>query len=106
MRRIVRVEDGQFSVVSESPFASDHQLREAIAAHPEVLPSEDFGLGPLVTLASELVVESGCIDLLACDSAGRIAIIEFKKSSDNPDVRKVVPVGARNFVVAGQAAFR
>ncbi len=78
------------SVAREARFDSEDQLQRAIAAHPEVLPSEDVGLGPLVALANELDLGAGPMDLLATDAQGRLVIIEFKRGTENPDVRKVV----------------
>jgi alkylated DNA nucleotide flippase Atl1 len=90
-RRILQLSDaGLLSVASESTFESEERLHSAIAEHPEVLPSEDVGLGPLVTVANELDLGHGPMDTLAVDSTGRLAIIEFKRGSENPDVRKVV----------------
>lgn len=89
-RRILRVDSGVVSVAREARFDSEEQLHRAIAAHPEVLPSEDVGLGPLVALASELDLGAGPMDLLAADAQGRLVIIEFKRGTENPDVRKVV----------------
>lgn len=57
---------------------------------PEILPSEDLNLGLLVTLATELDLGSGPMDLLAADPQGRLVIIEFKRGTENPDVRQVV----------------
>lgn len=55
-----------------------------------MLPSEDLGLGPLVALGTELDFGAGPLDLLAADPQGQIVIVEFKRGSENPDVRKVV----------------
>ena len=55
-----------------------------------MLPSEDLGLGPLVSLGTELDFGAGPLDLLAADPQGRIVIVEFKRGTENPDVRKVV----------------
>lgn len=77
-------------MATESRFESEERLHRAIAAHPEVLPADDFGLGELVTLAVELDFGSGPMDLLAVDATGRLVIVEFKRGSENPDVRKVV----------------
>ena len=68
-------------------------MHKAIVAHPEALPNEDFKLGPLVALTDEfdpMAASEGFIDLLASDATGRLAIVEFKKSSENPDVREVI----------------
>ncbi len=89
-RRILRLDDGTIRVAKESRFTTERDLHQAIAQHPEVLPSEDLALGPLVTLATELDVGHGPIDLLAADANGRLVIVEFKKGTENPDVRKVV----------------
>jgi hypothetical protein len=90
-RRILQLSDaGVLSVASESTFESEERLHSAIAEHPEVLPSEDVGLGPLVTVANELDLGHGPMDTLAVDSTGRLAIIRSKRGTENPDVRKVV----------------
>jgi hypothetical protein len=89
-RRIIRVDGSASSIAVEGPLVSEEELHRAIATHPEVLPYGDFGLGPLIPLASELGVASGSIDLLAADGAGHLAIIEFKKGTENPDIRHVV----------------
>jgi len=89
-RRILRVEDGHVSVAREARFASEADLERAISAHPEVLPSEDLALGPLVALANQLDVGAGPLDLLAVDGQGRLVIVEFKRGTENPDVRQVV----------------
>jgi alkylated DNA nucleotide flippase Atl1 len=78
------------TVASEARFESEERLHRAIAEHPDVLPSEDIGMGPLVTVANELDLGPGPLDTLVVDAAGRVAIIEFKRGTENPDVRKVV----------------
>lgn len=89
-RRILRLVDDRITVATEARIPSEQRLHRAIAEHPEVLPNEDLGIGTLVSLASEVLCEGGYIDLLAVDASGRLAIIEFKKGSENRDVRKVV----------------
>jgi hypothetical protein len=76
--------------VSEARFESESLLQRAIAEHPEAIPSQDLGMGPLVTLALEIDFGHGPIDALAVDAQGRLVIIEFKRGTENPDVRKVV----------------
>ncbi len=89
-RRALRVVDGRVEVGHEVRFDSEQQLHRAISDHPEVLPSEDIGMGPLVRLAEELDLGHGPLDLLAVDPAGRLVIVEFKRGTENPDVRKVI----------------
>ena len=79
-RKILRFQSDTVSVASESHFESE-RLHRAIAAHPVVLPADDFGLGELVTLAVELDFGSGPMDLLAVGAAGRLVIVEFKRGS-------------------------
>ena len=86
---LVKGEDG-WRVARESGFVTELDLQEAVAAHPEVLPAEDVGLDTLVTLGTEIAAAEGFIDMLAADRQGRLAIIEFKKGPENPDVRRVV----------------
>lgn len=89
-RRILRVRDRQYSLADEAPFASEAELQRAVAQHPEVLPADELGLGTLVSVAVELDLGSGPMDLLAVDASGRAVIVEFKRGLENPDVRKVV----------------
>ena len=89
-RRILQLDGAKLSVSTESRFATERDLHVAVAAHPEVLPSEDVGLGPLVALGTELGFGAGPLDLLAADPQGRLVIVEFKRGTENPDVRKVV----------------
>ena len=64
-RRIIRIQDSTASVARESPFESEAQLHKAVMEHLEILPSEDLNLGLLITLATELDLGSGPMDLLA-----------------------------------------
>lgn len=89
-RSILRVDGDSIVVAQEQPFQSERFLQDAIAAHPSVLPSHDLGLGRLATVACELSTSAGFIDLVAADQYGRLAIVEFKKGSENPDSRAVV----------------
>ncbi len=89
-RRLLRLQAGEITVAHEARFDSEATLHQAIAAHPEVIPNEDLGIGPLVALANELDTGGGPIDLLAASPDGQLVIIEFKRGTENPDVRKVV----------------
>ena len=89
-RRILRLERGEITVARESKFESEERLHAAVSAHPEVLPFEELGLGVPVTLANELDLGGGPLDTLAADPSGQLIIIEYKKGSENSDVRKVV----------------
>jgi hypothetical protein len=89
-RRILQLDGAKVSVSVERRLDSERELHGAVAAHPEVLPSEDLGLGPLVALGTELDFGAGPLDLLAADPLGRLVIVEFKRGTENPDVRKVV----------------
>ena len=85
---MLRLVNGGIEVGHEAHFESEAQLHDAISAHPEVLPTEDIGLGPLVRLAEELDVGHGPLDLLAVDPAGRLVIVEFKYLSSLPSLFK------------------
>ncbi len=52
-RRILRTHGGGYALAHEAPFRSEAELQRAIAEHPEVLPSDELGLGPLASLATE-----------------------------------------------------
>src|SRR4051812_47045159 len=91
MRRLLRLDgSGGLTVATESPFPSEQLLHDAIEARPEVLPSEDLGLGSLIAVASELSVGTGSVDLLAVDGTGQLVLVEFKRGSEGSDVRKVI----------------
>jgi hypothetical protein len=90
MRRVITLRGQSVAVSEESRFANEQELEDAIKAHPEVLPSQDLGLGPLFAIGSQLDFGSGPLDLLCADALGRLAIVKFKRGSENPDVRKVV----------------
>jgi hypothetical protein len=53
-RRVLHVRGDAVSVSEESRFVTEEDLERAVAAHPEVLPAEDFGLGPLIALGTQL----------------------------------------------------
>jgi hypothetical protein len=89
-QRILRLDGDRVTVASEVVFESESRLHRLIAAHPDVLPTEELGLGPLVAVANELDLGGGPLDLLAVDGSGRLAIIEFKRGSENSDVRRVI----------------
>ena len=89
-RRIIHLRGGVATVGRAIPFPSELVLHQAIASHPDVLPHDDFGIGPLVAVANELDLGSGPIDLLCVDASGELAIVEFKRGTENADVRKVV----------------
>jgi hypothetical protein len=55
-----------------------------------VLPSEDLGLGSLIALGTELDFGPGPLDPLAADPQGQLVIVEFKRGTENADVRRVV----------------
>jgi hypothetical protein len=89
-RRIIRIDSSGMSVAREARFDSEAQLHLAIAEHIEVLPHDELGLAALIPLATEVDFGGGPIDLLAVDATGRLAIVEFKRGTENPDVRAVV----------------
>ena len=50
-RRILQLDGAKISVSAESRFDSERDLHDAVAAHPELLPSEDLGLARSSRLA-------------------------------------------------------
>lgn len=69
---------------------SEEQLHNAVAAYPEMIPHERFGLGRLTVLAREFGCAAGWIDLVLVDEFGRLVICEIKKGAENADVRRVI----------------
>src|SRR4051812_720956 len=53
-RRILNLDGSTVTVAAEARLDTERRLEDAVAAHPEVLPSEDLGLGPLVAVARQL----------------------------------------------------
>lgn len=90
VRRVITLRGRSVAVSEESRFVSEQELEDAVKAHPEVLPSQDLGLGALFAMGSQLDFGAGPLDLLCADAQGQLAIVEFKRGSENPDVRKVV----------------
>jgi hypothetical protein len=90
VRRVITIRGESVAISEESRFACEQELEDAVKAHPEALPSQDLGLGPLFAMGSQLDFGSGPLDLLCVDAQGHLAIVEFKRGSENPDVRKVV----------------
>lgn len=89
-RRILRIDSSGVTVARAARFESEQQLHDAIAAHPEALPHEDFGLTPLIPLATRIDLGSGPMALLAADAERRLVIVEFRRGTENSDVRQVV----------------
>ncbi|HEY4278974.1 MAG TPA: hypothetical protein VGM91_12170 [Conexibacter sp.] len=89
-RRILNLDGSEVTVSRQARFDSEQLLDDVVTGHPEVLPSEDLGLGPLVALGRQVDFGAGPIDLLAVDPQGRLAIVEFKRGTENPDVRRVI----------------
>lgn len=75
LRKILRVEGDTVSVAAKTRFESEERLQRAIAAHPEVLPAEDVGIGPPVMLSEELDLGTGPMDLVAVDATGGRPVI-------------------------------
>lgn len=76
-------------VVPETPLPLEANLHDALTKHPELLPSEDMGLGRIVVVGRESTFPSGAADLILVDDRGQVCLVEVKKEG-NPDVRRVV----------------
>lgn len=89
-RRVLRRDGEKLTVLVEQRIPAESDLQRAFIEHPEALPSADIGLGTLVSLGWELDFGAGPLDQLAVDRSGRPVVVEFKKGTENPDVREVV----------------
>jgi hypothetical protein len=89
-RRALYVSGEAMSLATEERFLSEQQLHDAVAAYPELIPHERFGLGRLTVLAREFGCSAGWIDLMLVDEFGRLVICEIKKGTENADVRRVI----------------
>lgn len=89
-RRALYVLGESMSLATEQRFVSEQQLHDAVAAYPELIPHERFGLGRLTVLAREFGCAAGWIDLVLVDEFGRLVICEIKKGAENADVRRVI----------------
>jgi hypothetical protein len=88
-RHVLIRDDGVPRVVPETPLPLEANLHDALTEHPELLPSEDMGLGRTVVVGRESAFASGYADLILIDDRGQLCLVEVKKEG-NPDTRKVV----------------
>ena len=86
---LVRHDDGEY-LLPEAVVSSEAELHNAFEHHPELFPTEELGLGQLLTVGREVPFESGFADLIYLDEAGRVVIVELKRGTENPDSRRVV----------------
>lgn len=88
-RKIIVVGDGEHrTMLDEVPADNEAQLQATLAAHPELLPIEEFGLeGPLLVLGKETSLPSGAADLVGAAKGGELVVAEFKTGPQNPDFR-------------------
>lgn len=91
MSRHILIRDGRNEslIVPEGALPSEAQLHEALAAHPELVPTSDLGLGNSIVVGYEASLDAGRADLILLDEGGRVCIVEVKKEG-NPDTRRVV----------------
>lgn len=89
-RRALRKDAAGITVLHEQRIPLEADLQQAFVEHPDALPSSDLGLGPLTSIGWELDLGAGPMDHLAVDTHGQLVVIEYKKGTENPDVRTVV----------------
>lgn len=77
-------------MLEERRIPLEADLQEAFVQHPDALPSSDLGLGTFTSIGWELALECGPMDHLIVDDTGQLVIVEYKKGTENPDVRTVV----------------
>lgn len=94
-RILIKREGTDWSVLSEGKALTEHELHEAVANYPEVIPAEDLGLtAPVMTVGYEFQVGDGSIDMVAVDLKGEIVIVEFKKGDDRKVIAQLLGYGS------------
>jgi hypothetical protein len=89
-RLALRRDGTGITVLREKRIPLEAHLQEAFVRHPEALPATDLNLGPLTSIGWEINFGAGPLDQLAVDTRGQLVIVEFKKGTENSDVRQVV----------------
>lgn len=89
-RRALRRDADGITLLQEQRVPLESDLQKAFVDHPEALPAEDLGLQRLVSIGWELDFGAGPMDQLAVDTTGQLVLVEYKKGTENPDVRKVI----------------
>lgn len=89
-RRALRRDTNGITVLREQRVPLEADLQQAFVQHPDALPASDLGLGPLVSIGWELDLGAGPMDQLAVDASGQLVVTEYKKGTENPDVRHVI----------------
>lgn len=59
---IIRTSAQEELVVGETPLPGEADLHDVLTSHPELLPAEDIGLGPVVVVGQESGLASGYAD--------------------------------------------
>ena len=90
-KMIIHLEGGKKPVLVENLADSEEQLQELIKEHPELLPTEEFGLDDtLMVVGRETSLPSGAIDLVGLTRSGDLLVIEFKTGPQNSDFRRAL----------------
>lgn len=92
MRKLVVMgEGGTRDIMSEASADNEAQLHDIVKETPELLPSDEFGIGgPLLVVGRETSLQSGYADLLCISRNGDLLIVELKTGTQNADFRKVL----------------
>lgn len=85
---LLREGDGSERTIAEARLATEAELHDALADHPELVPGADLGLGRTVVVGKESPL-GGDADMLLLDEHGQLCLVEVKKPG-NPDARRVV----------------
>lgn len=89
-RKALRKDAAGVTVLHEQRIPLEADLQQAFVEHPDALPSGELGLGPLTSIGWELDLGAGPMDHLAVDTRGQLVVIEYKKGTENHDVRTVI----------------
>ena len=85
---LIRRDNGE-QLVSESIVPLERNLHDVLTSYPELVPSDDLGMGPAAVIGRESGLQSGYADLVLVDADARLCLVEVKKEG-NPDTRRVV----------------
>lgn len=91
MRKILIIEDGKPTPLSETKFTEEGKLQDYLEEYPTLIPLSEIveGASDLICIGREVGAGTGAIDLLFIDKDGLLTIVETKLRR-NREVRREV----------------